>query len=96
MVDVSDITLRELLQTYAQEVSSQLKGSEIETYKLNLYSKHQIAENKLIDLTQRHFEHLRDERLKQVKSGTVHADLMMFRSVLKTRRTPTTNNSPNL
>jgi integrase len=61
-----------------------LKGSKIETYKLNLYSKYPIAENKLFNLTQRHFEHLRDERLKQVKSGTVHADLMMFRRVFKT------------
>ena len=65
-------------------MSSHLKGSEIEIYKLNLYSKHPIAENKLVNLTQRHFEHLRDERLKQVKSGTVHADLMMFRRVFKT------------
>ena len=31
LVDVSDTTLRELLQTYAKEVSSHLKGSEIET-----------------------------------------------------------------
>jgi integrase len=84
LVDVGDISLRELLQTYAKEVSSHLRGSEIEIYKLNLYSKHPIAENKLINLTQRHFEHLRDERLKKVKSGTVHADLMMFRRVFKT------------
>ena len=84
LVDVGDTTLKELLQTYAKEVSSHLKGSEIETYKLNLYSKLPIAENKLVNLAQRHFEYLRDERLKQVKSGTVHADLMMFRRVFKT------------
>lgn len=83
-VDAGDTTLRKLLQTYAKEVSSHLKGSEIETYKLNVYSKHPIAENKLINLTERHFEHLRDEKLKQVKSGTVRADLMMFRRVFKT------------
>jgi hypothetical protein len=39
-------------------VSSHLKGLEIETYKLNLYSKHLIAENKLVNLARRHFEHL--------------------------------------
>ena len=44
LVEVGDTTLRELLQTYAKEVSSLLKGSEIETYKLNLYSKHPIAD----------------------------------------------------
>ena len=65
-------------------MSSHLKGLEIETYKLNLYSKHPIADNKLVNLTQRNFEYLRDERLNQVKSGTVHADLMIFRRVFKT------------
>ena len=84
VINVGDILLRDLLQIYAKEVSAHLKGSEIETYKLNLYSKHPIAENKLVNLTQRHFEHLRDQRLKEVKSGTVHADLMMFRRVFKT------------
>ena len=84
VVNVGDILLRDLLQTYAKEVSAHLRGSEIETYKLNHYSKHPIAENKLVNLTQRHFEHPRDQRLKQVKSGTVHADLMMFRRVFKT------------
>ena len=64
-------------------MSSNPKGSEIETYKLNLYSKHPIAENKLVNLTQRHFEYLRGERLIQVKSGTVHADVMMFNRVFK-------------
>lgn len=84
VINVGDILLRDLLQIYAKEVSAHLKGSEIETYKLNLYSKHPIAENKLVNLTKRHFEHLRDQRLKEVKSGTVHADLMMFRRVFKT------------
>ena len=83
-VDVGTITLRELLQTYAKKVSIHLKGSEIEIYKLNLYVKHPIADNKLINLTQRHFEILRDERLRQVKSGTVRADMMLFRRLFRT------------
>ena len=53
LVDVADTTLRELLQTYAKEVSSHLEGSKIETYKLNLYSKYPIAENKRINFNQR-------------------------------------------
>ena len=45
---------------------------------------HPIADNKLVNLTSKHFEYLRDERLQKVKSGTVHADLMLFRRVFKT------------
>ena len=36
VVNVGDILLRDLLQTYAKEVSAHLKGSEIETYKLTV------------------------------------------------------------
>ena len=48
------------------------------------YSRHPIADNKHVNLTSKHFEYLRDERLQKVKSGTVHADLMLFRRVFKT------------
>tara|TARA_Y200000002_G_scaffold133933_1_gene110439 strand:- start:892 stop:1248 length:357 start_codon:yes stop_codon:yes gene_type:complete len=65
-------------------MSSQLKSSEKELYKLNLYARHPIAQNRLSNLTPLHFEHLRDERLKQVASGTVHADFMLLRRVFKT------------
>ena len=52
-----------------------LKGTEREIYKLSFFAKHPIADNKIINLTQRHFEILRDERLKYVKPGTIHADI---------------------
>ncbi len=83
-VNSNDISLFDLLQRYGLEVSSQLKGSEKELYKLNLYARHPIAQNRLSNLTPLHFEHLRDERLKQVSSGTVHADFMLLRRVFKT------------
>jgi len=83
-VNVGEITLRDLLQKYGSEVSSKLKGAEIELCKLTFYSRHPIADNKLVNLTSKHFEYLRDERLQKVKSGTVHADLMLFKRVFKT------------
>ena len=83
-VNSNDISLFDLLQRYGLEVSSQLKDSEKELYKLNLYARHPIAQNRLSNLTPLHFEHLRDERLKQVSSGTVHADFMLLRRVFKT------------
>ena len=83
-VNVGEITLRDLLQKYGSVVSSKLKGGEIELCKLTYYSRHPIADNKLVNLTSKHFEYLRDERLQKVKSGTVHADLMLFKRVFKT------------
>ena len=83
-VNANDVSLLDLLQKYGLEVSSQLKGSEKELYKLNLYAGHPIAQNILSNLTPLHFEHLRDERLKQVASGTVHADFMLLKRVFKT------------
>ena len=83
-VNSNDISLFDLLQRYGLEITSQLKGSEKELYKLTLYARHPIAKNRLSNLTPLHFEHLRDERLKQVASGTVHADFMLLRRVFKT------------
>ena len=60
-VNANDVSLLHLLQRYGLEVSSQLKGSEKELYKLNLYARHPIAQNRLSNLTPLHFEHLRDE-----------------------------------
>ena len=50
-VNVREITLRDLLQKYGSEVSSKLKGAEIELCKLTYYSRHPIAGNKLVNLT---------------------------------------------
>ena len=86
-VNPNDISLFELLQKYGLEITSQLKGSEKELYKLNLYARHPITQNRLSNLTPLHFGHLRDERLKQVASGTVHADFMLLKRVFKTALT---------
>jgi len=79
----ASLTLADLLEEYAQKVTVNLKGFEKELYKISLYRRHPIAQNKVVYLTQHHFECLRDERLKQVRSGTVHADLMLFKRVFK-------------
>ena len=83
-VNIGNITLKDLLQRYATEMSLHLKGSEVQMYVLNFYARHPIAQIKLSDLTERHFEYLRDERLKQVKHGTVHAQFMLLKKVFKT------------
>ncbi|MBL6768690.1 MAG: site-specific integrase [Alphaproteobacteria bacterium] len=83
-VNIGNITLKDLLQRYATEMSLHLIGSEVQIYVLNFYARHPIAQIKLSDLTERHFEYLRDERLKQVKHGTVHAQFMLLKRVFRT------------
>ena len=83
-VNVGDISLKDLLQSYAKKVSVNLQDPSVEIYRIDYFCRHPIAANKLINLNQRHFEHLRDERLRVVKHGTVYADLMLFRRVFKT------------
>ena len=83
-VNIRNITLKDLLQKYATEMSLHLKGSEVQIYVLNFYARHPIAQIQLSDLTERHFEYLRDERLKQVKHGTVNAQLMLLKRVFRT------------
>ena len=83
-VNIGNITLKDLLQRYATEMSLHLKGSEVQIYVLKFYARHPISQIKLSDLTERHFEYLRDERLKQVKHGTVHAQLMLLKRVFRT------------
>ena len=77
------MTLYDLLDRYAEKVSSNLKGSEIEIYKLRLIQRYPVSKNKLSYLTKKHFEKYRDERLKEVKSGTVHAEIMLLKRVYK-------------
>ena len=80
---VQSMTLYDLLDRYAEKVSSNLKGSEIEIYKLRLIQRYPVSKNKLSYLTKKHFENYRDERLKEVKSGTVHAEIMLLKRVYK-------------
>ena len=80
---VHSMTLYDLLDRYAEEVSSNLKSSEIEIYKLRLIQRYPVSKNKLSYLTKKHFENYRDERLKEVKSGTVHAEIMLLKRVYK-------------
>ena len=91
-VNANDVSLLDLLQRYGLEVSSQFKGSEKELYKINLYARHPIAQNRLSNLTPLHFEHLRDERLKQASDvqrySTFNGLMWMWMVVLCFSSTP--------
>ena len=63
------------MNRYAEEVSSKIKSGMSEKCQLRLISKRWIGGCKVVDLTKSHFEQYREDRLKEVKSATVKAEV---------------------
>ncbi len=82
--NIKNLKLKDLLFRYGKEISCNHKGSKIELYKLNMLSRFWIGNIPVANLTKHHFNQFKDDRLKAVKSGTVKADLMLIKRVIKT------------
>ena len=82
--NIENLKLKDLLVRYSKEETCHLKGSEIEKYKLNLISNSWIGQIPVINLNKHHINQYRDDRLKEVKSGTVRSDLMLIKRVINT------------
>ncbi len=81
--NIQNLKLSFLMNRYAEEVSSKIKSGMTEQCQLRLISKRWIGESKVINLTKSHFEQYRQDRLKEVKSGTVKAELTLIQRVFK-------------
>jgi integrase len=82
--NIQNLKLSYLMKRYAEEVSSKIKSGMTEQCQLGLISKRWIGECKVINLTKHHFEQYREDRLNEVKSGTVKAELTLIQRVFKT------------
>ena len=82
--NIQNLKLSYLMKRYAEEVSSKIKSGTTEQCQLRLISKRWIGGCKVINLTKSHFEQYREDRLKEVKSGTVKAELTLIQRVFKT------------
>ena len=82
--NIQNLKLSYLMNRYAEEVSSKIKSGMTEQCQLRLISKRWIGGCKVVDLTKLHFEQYREDRLKEVKSGTVKAELTLIQRVFKT------------
>ena len=78
-----NLTLSKLLERYAEEVSSEKKCIVSERCQLSSISKRWIGDCKVKNLTKLHFMQYRDDRLNEVKSGTVKAELSLLNRVFK-------------
>ena len=82
--NIDNLKLKDLLKRYSKEISPKLKGFEREVYKINLINHSWLGEIPVINLNKHHISQYRDDRLKEVKSGTVRSDLMLIKRVIKT------------
>ena len=71
------------MNRYAEEVSSKIKSGITEQCQLRIISKRWIGGCKVVNLTKSHFEQYREDRLKEVKSGTVKAKLNLIQRIFK-------------
>ena len=85
--NIKNLKLKDLFHRYQKEISAQHKGFEVEVYKLKMFSRSWIGNIPVVNLTKHHFIQYKNDRLKLVKSGTVKADLMLIKRVLKTAKT---------
>lgn len=82
-----EITLGELFEKYACEISPTKKGGRSEIVRLNSFQKHDTLYGiKLIDLTREDLEEWIDLRLTQVKSSSVNRELNLISHCLTQAR----------
>ncbi|WP_028993579.1 tyrosine-type recombinase/integrase [Azonexus hydrophilus] len=76
--EAEQTTLKDLLERYSREVSSTKRGAEIEAYRIELFKRSSLAQYALSAITGRLVAGWRDERLKEVSSGTVQRELTLL------------------
>jgi integrase len=79
-------TLRQLLERYAETVTSRKRGADRERYKLRVILNHPIAALSLDRLTPAQIARYRDDRLTVVKGDTVRRELAIVQHCLELAR----------
>lgn len=88
-------TLRELILRYIQEVTPTMKSVTEDTYRLKALARRPIASWKLMSLSAARIAAYRDERLQQVRNGTVIRELAYLSSIINHARREWGINTPN-
>jgi integrase len=84
--EAAELTLRELLQRYSEQVSPTKRGHAEEVIRLRALQRARIAGYSLSNLTPERVATFRDERLLHVRAGAVIRDLSLLSSVINHAR----------
>lgn len=85
-VSASRTTFGEVLDRYAREVSPTKRGQRWETIRIERLRRDLIAKIRMGDLTAQDFATWRDNRLREVGTGTVRREMVLLSSVLTVAR----------
>jgi integrase len=80
-------TLGDLLRRYGAEVTPRKKGRDKEKYRIRVLERSSLSGVSLKVLRSHHVTRFREDRLKEVSSGTVLKDLGLLSTVINTGRT---------
>ena len=80
------LTLKEALARYAQEIMPMKRGAKEEGIRINALQRWKFTNHSLASLTPKLLAEFRDERLKTVANGTVIRDLVLISSVINHAR----------
>ncbi len=79
-------TVADLIERYLREVTPFKRGAAPETSRLKAVQRRTIGQYKIAALSSAHIACYRDERLREVSSGTVNKELNLLRHVIETAR----------
>ncbi len=79
-----DCTVRELLQRYADEVSSRKRSMDIERLRIRKLTRSWLADILISEIRPHHIAKFRDERLKQVSASACLRDLSLLSHAITT------------
>ena len=76
---LDQFTVKGLLERYRDTVTIKKRSADTETYILNAFMRHPIANLSLAQINTFHFVTYREQRLKLVKAGTVNRELFIIK-----------------
>ena len=79
-------TFKELIQRYMHEVTPSMRGKHEDLIRLKAIARRPISQTNMLALTPSKIAEYRDDRLKQVSSGTVIRELCYFSSIINHAR----------
>ena len=82
----AQVTLGEMLERYAREVSPAKRGHRWEIFRIEAMQRDAIGRMKLGDLGPRHLAEWRDRRLREVAPGSVRREMVLLSSALSHAR----------
>ena len=86
LASLGRLTVSDLLERFRDTVAPKRRHRVTEVIVINAFLRHRVASVRLSNLTPNHFAEYRDERLKEVKPGTINRQLGLIQHIFEVAR----------